>query len=113
MRLRRVSKRTRAWAISNSLGRKCKTHNFYMANLEASRAAKPPARSFSISIPSGCRLPGHTADLVAVHLGHVRWSDVAGKALTIEGDSRLAKKLPIWLRLDNVVGQDFPVVRPA
>jgi hypothetical protein len=38
---------------------------------------------------------------------------MAGNALTIEGDRRLAQQLPGWLRLDQVVGRDFPVVRPA
>jgi hypothetical protein len=49
---------------------------------------------------------------VAVYLGHARWRDLAGKALTIEGDRRLARELPTWIRLDKVVGRDFPVVRP-
>jgi DNA-binding HxlR family transcriptional regulator len=57
-----------------------------------------------------CR--GRIADFVAVYLGHVRWRDLAGKALTIEGDRRLARELPAWIRLDKVVGRDFPVVRP-
>lgn len=55
---------------------------------------------------------GHIADFVAVHLGHARWSSLAGKTLTIEGDRRLARQLPIWLRLDKVAGKDFPLVRP-
>lgn len=56
---------------------------------------------------------GDIADFVAVHLGHVRWSEVAGKALKIEGDRRLVRQLPIWLGLDKVVGKDFQLVRPA
>jgi hypothetical protein len=58
-----------------------------------------------------CR--GNIGDFVAIHLGHARWRDVAGKALSIEADRRMAKQLPAWLRLDKVVGRDFPVVRPA
>jgi DNA-binding HxlR family transcriptional regulator len=57
-----------------------------------------------------CR--GRIADFVAVYLGHARWRDLAGKALTIEGDRHLARELPAWIRLDQVVGRDFPVVRP-
>jgi hypothetical protein len=45
--------------------------------------------------------------------GHVLWSDVAETALFIEGDRDLARQLPGWIRLDKVVGRDFPVVRPA
>jgi hypothetical protein len=55
---------------------------------------------------------GRIADFVAVYLGHARWRDLAGRALTVEGDRRLAQKVPAWIRLDKVVGQDFPVVRP-
>jgi DNA-binding HxlR family transcriptional regulator len=58
-----------------------------------------------------CR--GRIADFVAVYLGHVRWSDMEGKGLSIEGDHRVAKQLPGWLRSDKVVGRDFPVVRPS
>jgi DNA-binding HxlR family transcriptional regulator len=54
---------------------------------------------------------GNIADFVAVYLGHAMWRDVAGKALAIEGDRQLSKQLPAWLRLDKVVGRDFPVVR--
>jgi DNA-binding HxlR family transcriptional regulator len=58
-----------------------------------------------------CR--GKIADFVAVYLGHVPWRDMAGKTLCIEGDPSLAAQLPGWIRLDKVVGRDFPVVRPA
>jgi DNA-binding HxlR family transcriptional regulator len=54
---------------------------------------------------------GRIADFVAVYLGHARWRDLAGKTLSIEGD-HLAKQVPAWIRLDQVVGRDFPVVRP-
>ena len=55
---------------------------------------------------------GRIADFVAVYLGHARWRDLIGKALTVEGDRRLAQQVPAWIRLDKVVGRDFPVVRP-
>ena len=56
---------------------------------------------------------GDIADFVAVFLGHAPWRELVGKALRIEGDRDLAKQLPGWIRLDKVVGRDFPVVRPA
>ena len=56
---------------------------------------------------------GKIADFVAVYLGHALWRDMVGKALFIEGDQKLAQSLPGWIRLDKVVGRDFPVVRPA
>jgi DNA-binding HxlR family transcriptional regulator len=57
---------------------------------------------------------GKIADFVAVYLGHALWRDMVGKKiLSIEGDRSLVKSIPGWIRLDKVVGRDFPVVRPA
>jgi DNA-binding HxlR family transcriptional regulator len=56
---------------------------------------------------------GKIADFVAVYLGHAIWRDVESKAIIVEGDRDLARNAPGWLRLDKVVGRDFPVVRPA
>lgn len=56
---------------------------------------------------------GSIADFVAVYLGHALWRDKARKAIAIEGDRKLARQFPAWIRLDKVVGRDFPVVRPA
>jgi hypothetical protein len=56
---------------------------------------------------------GKIADFVRVYLGHARWRDLEGTALTVEGDNTLARKFPSWIRLDKMVGRDFPVVRPA
>ncbi len=56
---------------------------------------------------------GNIADFVKVYLGHALWRDMKGKALTIEGDRKLAKQAPSWVRLDKVVGRDFPMVRLA
>jgi DNA-binding HxlR family transcriptional regulator len=56
---------------------------------------------------------GKIADFVKVYLGHSPWRDMAGKSLTIEGDRKLARQVPTWIRLDKVVGRDFPVIRPA
>lgn len=56
---------------------------------------------------------GNIADFVKVYLGHALWHEMEGKALTVEGDRKLAKTVPGWIRLDKVVGRDFPVVRPA
>jgi DNA-binding HxlR family transcriptional regulator len=56
---------------------------------------------------------GRISDFVAVFLGHVPWHELAGTTLVIEGDRRLAARLPAWLRLDKVLGRDLPVVRPS
>jgi DNA-binding HxlR family transcriptional regulator len=54
---------------------------------------------------------GKIADLVRVYLGHARWRDLEGTALRIEGNRALARQFPSWIRLDAVVGRDFPVVK--
>ncbi|MCK1358524.1 helix-turn-helix domain-containing protein [Bradyrhizobium sp. 199] len=54
---------------------------------------------------------GNIADFVAVYLGHAMWRDVEGKAITVEGNRELCRLVPCWIRLDKVVGLDFPVVR--
>lgn len=56
---------------------------------------------------------GKIADFVSVYLGHALWRDMVGKKLYIKGDRDLVRSLPGWIRLDKVVGRDFPVVRPA
>jgi DNA-binding HxlR family transcriptional regulator len=58
-----------------------------------------------------CR--GKIADFVGVFLGHKSWHEAAGRSLLIEGNRHLARKFPGWVRLDKVVGRDFPVVRQA
>ena len=67
--------------------------------------------------------PGYNVDLtvrsevailVKLYLGHVDWQEVEGKALSIEGDRRMARQLPIWLQLHRQLGRDYlPFGRPA
>ena len=67
--------------------------------------------------------PGYNVDLtvrsdvailVRLYLGHVNWQEVAGKALSIGGDRRMARQLPIWLQLHRQLGRDYlPFGRPA
>jgi hypothetical protein len=56
---------------------------------------------------------GNIADFVKVYLGHAPWKDMAGSRIMIEGDGALAKQAPGWIRLNKVVGRDFPVVKAA
>jgi hypothetical protein len=56
---------------------------------------------------------GPITDFVRVYLGHARWRDVKGKSIALEGDRVIARHCPAWIRLDQVVGQDFAVVRGA
>ena len=63
--------------------------------------------------PVDVTLRGKIADFVAVYLGHASWRDMVGKKLFIKGEKDLVRSLPGWIKLDKVVGRDFPVVRPA
>jgi DNA-binding HxlR family transcriptional regulator len=56
---------------------------------------------------------GNMADFVAVYLGHAGLHDDEGKCLSIEGPPQMARTLVSWLRLDKIVGRDFPVVPPS
>lgn len=53
---------------------------------------------------------GKIADFVAVFLGHLMWRDARDKKIIVEGDRVLARQAPAWLRFDQVVGKDFPIV---
>jgi DNA-binding HxlR family transcriptional regulator len=54
------------------------------------------------------------ATLVRLYLGHVNWQEVAGKAVSIEGDRQMARQLPIWLQFHRQLGRDYlPFGRPA
>jgi DNA-binding HxlR family transcriptional regulator len=67
--------------------------------------------------------PGFSVDLTVrgdleiftrLYLGHLEWKDLAGKAISIEGDRRMARDFPRWLRLDQLLGRDYlPFSRPA
>ena len=56
---------------------------------------------------------GEIADFVKVYLGHALWADLEGRRIFVEGDRQLARQVPGWIRLDKIVGRDFPVVRAA
>jgi DNA-binding HxlR family transcriptional regulator len=53
------------------------------------------------------------ADFVAVHLGYATWREMATAKFALEGDRRIVRELPAWLRLDKVLGRDLPIVAPA
>jgi DNA-binding HxlR family transcriptional regulator len=56
---------------------------------------------------------GGITDFVRIYLGHAQWRDVRGRAITVEGAREIVRRCPGWIRLDQVVGRDFPVVRPV
>jgi DNA-binding HxlR family transcriptional regulator len=50
-------------------------------------------------------LRGNIRDWVDVYLGHVKWRDAAGTALQFDGDPRIARALPAWLRFEVASGR--------
>jgi DNA-binding HxlR family transcriptional regulator len=56
---------------------------------------------------------GDIADFVKVYLGHVPWREMRERKLIIEGERRLVRELPRWLRLDKMLGRDMPIVSPT
>jgi DNA-binding HxlR family transcriptional regulator len=57
--------------------------------------------------PVDLTVQGDLAVLVGVYLGHTSWSAVAGRALTIAGDAKMVRRLPVWLQLDKQLGRDY------
>jgi DNA-binding HxlR family transcriptional regulator len=56
---------------------------------------------------------GPISAFVAVFVGNIMWNKAVGKQFTVEGDRHLAKQLPLWLRLDQMLGRDLPFVHYA
>jgi DNA-binding HxlR family transcriptional regulator len=48
--------------------------------------------------PVDLTLRGNIRDYVDVYLGHARWNDAAGTVLHLDGDRKITKALPVWLR---------------
>ena len=51
-------------------------------------------------------LRGNIRDYVEVYLGHAKWRDAAGTALRFDGDPRIARALPVWLRFETASGRN-------
>jgi DNA-binding HxlR family transcriptional regulator len=52
-------------------------------------------------------ISGPIAALIAVYLGHLSWREATKTRLSVDGNARQIGK---WLRLDQVVGRDFPIL---
>ena len=60
--------------------------------------------------PVDAVISGPITALIAVYLGHLGWREATTTHLAIEGDPR---QIGRWLRLDQVIGRDFPIVPPG
>ena len=63
--------------------------------------------------PVDLTVHGSIAVLIAIYLGYESWKDMVGRnKLRIDGDSRMAHQLPMWLRLDKLLGRDYRPLSP-
>jgi hypothetical protein len=58
-------------------------------------------------------LRGNIRDYVEVYLGYRKWRDAAGTALQLDGDPRIARAFPVWLRFEAASGRNAPASHPA
>jgi DNA-binding HxlR family transcriptional regulator len=64
--------------------------------------------------PEDLIVRGEVSVLVRIYLGHIRWQEAIGHSLSVEGDPGMARRLPIWLQLDKLIGREYlPLIRPA
>lgn len=63
--------------------------------------------------PVDITVTGEMSAMVSVYLGHSTWREVTRKALRIEGNRDVSRRLESWLQLDRLVGRDLPIVPPA
>jgi DNA-binding HxlR family transcriptional regulator len=60
--------------------------------------------------PVDAIVTGEVSALIAVYLGHATWREMTRRKLRVEGDRQVTRHLEKWLRLDQVVGRDLPIV---
>lgn len=60
--------------------------------------------------PVDAIVSGEVSALTAVYLGHATWRETTRRKLRVEGDRQVTRHLEKWLRLDQVVGRDLPIV---
>ena len=63
--------------------------------------------------PIDITLRGDVVVFVRIYLGQTTWDEVMGKAITIEGNARMARLIPEWIQLCKVPRPQPPSARPA
>ena len=63
--------------------------------------------------PVDITVRGDIAVFVAVFLGQTTWDEVTGKAVSIEGNERMAQRIPEWIQLRKVPRPQPPSALPA
>jgi DNA-binding HxlR family transcriptional regulator len=62
--------------------------------------------------PVDITVRGNIVVFVRIFLGQMTWEDVMGKAVAIEGNARIAQRIPEWIQLRNIP-RPQPPARPA
>jgi DNA-binding HxlR family transcriptional regulator len=63
--------------------------------------------------PVDITVRGDIAVFVAIFLGQTTWDEVMAKAVAIEGNARMAQRIPEWIQLRNVPRPQPASARPA
>jgi hypothetical protein len=63
--------------------------------------------------PVDITVRGDVVVFVRIYLGQTTWDGVMGKAVAIEGNVRLAQRIPEWIQLRKVPRPQPPSARPA
>src|SRR5262249_54816419 len=63
--------------------------------------------------PIDFTLRGDVAVFVRIYLGQTTWDEVMGEAVAIEGNARMAQRIPDWIQLRKVPRRQPPSARPA
>jgi hypothetical protein len=63
--------------------------------------------------PIDITLRGDVVVFVRIYLGQTTWDEVMGKAIAIEGDARMARRIPEWIQLRKVPRPQPPSAHPA
>src|SRR5262245_50212183 len=63
--------------------------------------------------PVDITLRGDVVVFVRIYLGQTTWDEVMRKAIAIEGNERMAQRIPEWIQLRKVPRPQPPSARPA
>lgn len=78
-----------------------------LSRAEVDVCSKDPGFAVDITIsgPIGC--------LTSVYLGYATWAKVTRKEVRVTGEPALTSQVEAWLRLDQVIGRDLPLIPAA
>jgi hypothetical protein len=63
--------------------------------------------------PVDITVRGDVVVFVRIYLGQTTWAEVIGKVVSIEGNARMAQRIPEWIQLHKVPRSQPTSARPA